>query len=450
MANEIWGEGMLIVDFICTETKAASYEADMTSLKNNNTSNDEESRSLRVRVTSLESEKREIWEVLERKNTAYDQLQEEYQQQQGKLLDLRKEVSSMENKTQQSDSAQSAAKFREQKLRQELEITKKNGEWLDGEFNAKSAELSRYRKEKNAQVNKLQRDLEESHSKAIMAERNVEVLKARYDEVSRKLSESQVKIKDLNDSAATQEDAFRAEVASARRLAELWEKSTMSARTRVTQIEQMLENERSSQSDEVGRIQSVSDALKEENAHANQKIEELEVQIERLEADLASYAQNAAASIPNSPAPGRRSFNGPPVTPQRRAGTATPERGFFSPAAQAIAQSQKTGLSLTQMYTDYTNMKRDLEAANTRNARLQDSFDELIAELESKAPEFDTQKDELDRATEEILGMSELLNEANGGKEAALKEAAGLRRKAKDQKAELNILKQRKIVLITP
>jgi len=419
-------------------------------MKNTSTSNDEESRSLRSRVATLDSEKREVWEVLERKNTAFDQLHEEYQQQQTRLLELRKEVTSIENKLQMNESSQATAKFREQKLQQELDIANKNNEWLDGEFNAKTAELSKYRKEKNVQVTKLQRDFEEEHAKASMAERNNDVLKNRYEEVSRKLQEAQIKIKDLNDSTTVQEDSFRTEVAAAKRLAELWEKSTMSARTRVTQVEEMLENERASQSDSIGQVSAVCDALKEENTHANQKIEELEVQIERLEADLASYVQNAAAaaSVPGSPAFGRRSFNGAPMTPQRRGGTATPDRGYFSPAAQAIAQSHKSGISLTQMYTDYTNMKRELEAANTRNTRLQDSFDELIQELESKAPEFDVQKDELDRATEEILGMSELLQEADHKKEAALKEVAGLRKRTKEQKTELNIVKQREYTSI--
>ncbi|KAF3912109.1 hypothetical protein ABW21_db0204607 [Orbilia brochopaga] len=421
------------------ESKRVALEADFNALKNSSSSTDDETRSLKSRIATLESDKRETVEALTRKSTEVDDLQEEFNRQQTKFLELRREVNTLEAKTQQAESAQSAARFREQTIKQELEIVKKNNEWLEGELTAKQAEFSKYRKEKSAQVNTLERGLEEAQSKAHMAEQKANSLTKRYEEVCHKVEEYQHRIKSLTEDLASREDDFRTEISNAKRLADLWENSTKSARERIKQLEDLREQQQSQSAEEVGRVQALNEALREEQVVLHKKIEELEVQIERLETDLGLYASGAVQPIMQSPAASRRGRNGP-MTPSRGAGT--PERQLVSPAAHAIVMSQKSGKSLTEVYTDYAAVKRELEAANTRNMRLQESFDELIRELEDKGPEFESQKAELDRAAEEIVVLSELLQEANNNNEHGAKEVKALRKQIKDGVKEVDALKQ--------
>ncbi|KAF3930925.1 hypothetical protein ABW19_dt0207810 [Dactylella cylindrospora] len=421
------------------ESRRVSLEADISTLRNSTSSNDEETRTLKSRISSLESDKREALDALTRKSTEVDEMQEEYARQQSKFIELRREMNSLEAKAQQAESAQSAARFREQTMKQELEIVKKNNEWLEGELTAKQEEYSKYRKEKSAQVNKLQRDLEEAQSKANMAERSANSLTQRYEEVCRKVEESHHKIKSLTEDLATREDDFRTEISNAKRLANLWENSTKSARDRIKQLEDLREQQQSQSAEEVGRMQALNDALKEEQGVLHKKIEELEVQIERLETDLGLYASGAVQPIIQSPAASRRGRTGP-MTPIRGGGT--PERHLVSPAAHAIVMSQKSGKSLTEVYTDYAAVKRELEAANSRNMRLQESFDELIRELEEKGPEFESQKAELDRAAEEIIILSELLQDANGNNEQAAKEMKSLQKQIRESVKETEAVKQ--------
>ncbi|KAF3926492.1 hypothetical protein AA313_de0208422 [Arthrobotrys entomopaga] len=420
------------------ESKRVALEADLNSLRNSSSSSGEETRSLKSRISTLESEKRETLELLTRKSTEVDEMQEEYDRQQAKFIELRREMNGLETKAQQAESAQSAAKFREQTVRQELEIVKKNNEWLESELSTKQAEFSKYRREKSAQMSEMERGLEEAQSKAHMAEQKANSLTKRYEEVCQKVEESQHRIKSLSEDLASREDDFRTEISNAKRLAELWENSTRSAKERIKQLEDFKEVQQSQSAEEIGRIQALNEALKEEQVVLHKKIEELEVQIERLETDLGLYASGAVQPIGQSPAASRRGRA--PMTPQR--GTATPERQLVSPAAHAIVMSQKSGKSLTEVYTDYAAVKRELEAANSRNTRLQEAFDELIRELEDKGPEFESQKAELDRAAEEIVVLSELLQEANKNDEQSTKELKVLKKQIKDGNKEVDALKQ--------
>src|SRR5690606_40861870 len=101
----------------------------------------------------------------------------------------------------------------------------------------------------------------------------------------------------------------------------------------------------------------LAESQRTEKEAAEAHIAELEVQIERLEADLAAY-RTGTVLPPGTPL---RNSNGPstPMRPGSAAGLAV-----FSPVADRMA---KTGISMTQLYTDYVTAKSDLEAERRMN-----------------------------------------------------------------------------------
>jgi len=372
---------------------------------------DDEARALRSRIQSLESDKRETLEALERKNTDYDRLQEEYQSVQSKVIELRTDTGRLETQLQQAHSSQTSIKFREQNLQQEIELLKKNNEWLESELKTKTAEFQKFRKEKAAQISTLQREYEDALSTAEMAKRSVENIKQRYEEVSKKLEDALQKIKDLQEKSVTQEEAFRAEMSSQKRLAQLYEQNAKQHRDRVAQVEQILEEEREKESIGIGEARAEAETERVEKEAAEAKVAELEVQVERLEADLSAYRNGhiLPSSTPMRPTNGAS-------TPQRPGSPAG--MGIFSPATMRL---QKSGISMTQLYSDYTAVKAELEAERRRNEKLQGHFDELIQELEIKAPEMQEQRAEHERTQGEIVEMSLMLEEMGRERDKAKK-----------------------------
>ena len=110
------------------ESARVSIEGQLSNMRSSRSNADDETGKLKARVQSLESDKRETLEALERKNKDYDHLQEEYQFVQSKVIESRTEIGRLESQLQQAQSIQTSTKFREQNLQQEIELLKKNNE----------------------------------------------------------------------------------------------------------------------------------------------------------------------------------------------------------------------------------------------------------------------------------------------------------------------------------
>ena len=140
-----------------TENACSALESQLQSFKSSSSTSSSELQTLRSRITSLEASNRDTVALLESKSTGHDRLAQELLEQHQKTVDLRREISKLEQTIQNSNSAASTAKFRESNLQQELDLVRKNNEWYESELKTKSAELTKIRKEKGAKISELQR-----------------------------------------------------------------------------------------------------------------------------------------------------------------------------------------------------------------------------------------------------------------------------------------------------
>lgn len=423
------------------ETARSSLETNLINYKSSRTDVNEEIRVLKIRVQSLESDKRDTLEALDRKSNDYDQLQDEYAAAQSKAIETRREASSLETQLQQAQSTQTSAKFREQNLAQEVDLLKRNNEWLDGELKTKVAEFQKFRKEKAAQISTLQRELDDALTSVDSTTRNIDSLKTRFDEVSKKAQDALVKIQELQNQALQREESFGNEMNSQQRLAELFEKSAGSAKARVAELELLLEQEHERESAEIGRSRAEAETERAEREAAETRVAELEVQAERLEAELSTYAAGGFVLANNDPGSPRGSVNGN-STPRRRPGSAMGTPGGLSFGSPAAARLQKSGLSITQLYSDYTAMKASFEAEKRRNVKLEEAINDLMSDLEHKAPEIQELREEHERLQKDLVDMSLLCEEAAKEKDRTKKEARRLEARIAEYERESKVLRQ--------
>ena len=399
---------------------------------------DDEARTLRVRVQTLESDKRDTIEALDRKSNDYDKLQEEYATAQQKHIQTRREVSSLETKLQHAESAMSTAKFHSQNLEQKLEMVKKNNEWLDNELKMKVGEHQKFRKEKAAQISRLNSELEAAHSKAEMLQRTVDTLKERYDDVSRKAEDRLAKINDLQGAAATQEEGFKTEINSQRRLAELYQKAMNTAKSRLAEVEKIMEQEIQRHNIDVGHANSLFETERADKEDALKRVAELEVQVERLEAEIAAYASGVIAQpTPGSPSGSQNGLS----TPVRRGGSmqrGTPGSPMFSPAVGRLQGK----FSMTQLLDDYNKLKAKFETERRRSEKLEEAMDGIMQDMEDRAPELQELREEHTRMEKDLVEMSKLLEEASRERDAAKREAKKSAGKIADYERESALLRK--------
>ena len=389
------------------EQKRVSLEAELQSLKSSTSSSTEEVNNLQARVASLESSNRDTVSVLEAKSIAYDNLAGELTNQHQKTVELRREVSTLEQSIQSAKTEANNAKLHEQGLQQEIEHLKRNNDWLDTELKTKSGEYTKFRKDKGARIAELQRQNDDLSSNIDALTRTEKTLRTRLDEVGQKADDAFSRIQQLQEEAVRKEQAYQVELDAVNRLAELKGNSANTERQRQQELQNQLEAIKEEASEEIGRITAECDTEHREREAGDLKIAELELQIERLQADIATLHDRE--SVRGSPPP---AVNGS-MTPTR-AGSR-----ILSPSPARL----KSGMSLTQLYSENNSLKAELEHERRRNENMSATVDELILEMEAKKPELLELQEDHSRLESNVTEMSSLLETVKKERDQAVKDA---------------------------
>ena len=383
-----------------------SVETELENLKSSTAESSSELASQKTRILALESSNRDTLSLLESKTSAYDGLAEELSGQHQKTVELRREVSNLEQSVQSANNASTTAKFHEQGLQQEIESLKRNNDWLDQELKTKSAEFTKYRKEKSLRIAELQRQNDDAQSTIDAATRTETNLRRRLDEVVQKADESFSSIQQLQEEAAKRHEAFRVELDASNRLTELTRNSANTERMRQQDLAAQLETLNETSREEIGKLSAEAETEHQQREAADAKIAELEASIERLQADLSTFHA-------------RRSVDG--AHHQGINGFATPSRGTATPMGSPGTPRPKGGLSLTQMYSSNNDLKAELDSEKRRNEKLSTTLDEMIADLEAREPDIQELRSDHSRLESEVAEMSSLVDIIGKERDHALK-----------------------------
>ena len=87
-----------------TDASNEQLAGELESLKSNSATTSTEAQSLQAHITKLETSNRDTLSLLDSKSTAYDKLAEELTAQHKKTVDLRREISTLEEKAQTADN----------------------------------------------------------------------------------------------------------------------------------------------------------------------------------------------------------------------------------------------------------------------------------------------------------------------------------------------------------
>ncbi|KAL8695133.1 MAG: hypothetical protein Q9218_000301 [Villophora microphyllina] len=417
-------------------------ESEFETLKSSTTNSTSEATTLKTRISSLESSNRDTLSLLETKSTAFDKLAEELSNQHQKTVELRQEVATLEQRAQSADATASTARYREQNLSQEIEQLKRNNDWLDRELKAKSQEFSNFRKEKSARLVELQRHNEEATNSIEAARRVDQTLRSRIDELSGKVEEYLSRIQQMSEDATRAEESYIKRNESNERLIELTRNAVATERSRLQELQEELESTKENAQDEISRLTSELETEGHVRDAAEQRVAELETQVESLEAEVSQLRaqRQEDASL-------HEGINGQSATPNR---ADSPASGMFSPKRSRL----KGGMSVTQLYSQNNELKAQVVSLRQDNERLSASVDEMMQGVESMRPEIEEARNDKAQSDSNVAELTALVDnirkerdqavksarKATGDIEAKVKEAAVLRQQLRDLSLQIKIL----------
>ena len=414
----------------CPETSKQAIESELQSVKASNSSTSAEISTLKIRIASLESSNRDTLCLLESKTSAYEELAGELSTKHQRTIELRREVGNLEQTISSNNASLSTARFREQGLQQEIDSLKRSNEWLDQELKTKSAEHSKFRKDKNAHVAELQQQNEEATSTIETLQHAEKTLRSRLEEVNKKADEFIQRASNLRDEMTQQQETFQYELDTANRLAELRKTAMETERDRHSDLLAQLEKAKEDAAEEIGRINAEVETEHQERLAAEQRVTELELHIERLEADAATYeVQEPFSGSPN------RSVH------DRRLGPASQMDSPLRNTSPALSRT-KGGLSFTRLFSDYHNAKAGLEVERKRNEKLSATIDEMIQDMERHQPEVAELQADHDRLEADVLELSTLIDNVSQERDQAKKDARKSEGQITGMEREAHLLRQ--------
>lgn len=411
-----------------SESARETLATEAEQLRSSTSGTTAETQTLRQRIESLESSNRDALALVESKTAEKDSAVAELSELHAKLLKSRTEVSELEQANQSLEDAASQQKFKEHNLQQEIAQLKKNNEWHANELQTRTQEYTKFRKERNARISSLERELEDSNATAEALKRTEKTLRQRLEEVQGKADDAFARIASLQEEAARKEQGLRAEVDGSKRLAELQAQNAATHKARLQEVNAQVDQLKDDAAEEIGRLQAEVETERADKESVERTVAELEMTVERLQ------QQQVRSSRPGTPL---RNGGMEPHTPGRLGSRAG------SPSALAGSMRKSVGgLSFTQLYSNWTECQAELEDERRRTNKLASAMDELITQMENKKPEIEDLRAEHDRLEGEVTNFSHLLDEANQNRDIAVKETERYRSEADVAIREGQILRQ--------
>ncbi|KAK9447702.1 uncharacterized protein V1518DRAFT_420191 [Limtongia smithiae] len=400
-------------------------------------------------IASLKAENSQLAETLRKRSKDLGDLNDDYKALQAKHQESRKSVIDLSNRLQAAEAAELNWKLREQNYVQEASLLKNENLYLSSEHAAKTTELLNYRREKSTQISSLEAQLEATLSDNTLLNAAKDSLRIRIEKLTKDHEAALTKVSSWQEKYAASEEHFKSEMQSLQRLADLWERSTNEAKARIAKLEDALQ---SRHEDEAQNIAQIHTAVEEERDRADEAEtrlsaleSELQTQVAKRE-ELEQNIEDLTTAATAAPADGQQQIQVASGTPQRNRanqyqGDMSPAV-MFSPSARTISQFQRNGLSLSELLTDFNKAKSQLEHERRRNKTIQQSFDDLVLDLESRVPVIQAERDEAARLKIEILNMSNLLDDLERSRDELETENEELLVKASDAGRDAKIYRQ--------
>lgn len=291
----------------------------------------------------------------------------------------KKTIIELESQIQQEKSDSISIKLHLQQLEQQVLLQTTNNEWINSQLEDKISEFNKFRTEKLGLISSLQNDLAASHISLRSLENSNDRLKGRFTETTQKLDETLNKIKELQDQKATDEEGFLTEMDAQRKLTEAWEKAATELKTRVQELEDLLDNERTRTIEQIGYYE-------EEVEKEKSKAEKLEKKLASLETQLADSLTQDSTSVSLL----HNGFKNGPVTT----------------SADIVEEIHKNGGSLVQLYSDFSEVKTRLQREKVKNSALREQLSGILEEMESQAPVILAEREENFRLESELAQLS--------------------------------------------
>ncbi|XP_070555151.1 nucleoprotein TPR-like [Ptychodera flava] len=344
----------------------------------------------------LETEKRELVELLEKKSHEIERLNDEWSDLSEKLGDANTAKIQAQAKLDEILEEDVSTKYRERRLQQEKEMQNQQNEWLNKELREKTDELLALRKAKSSQVLSLKSEVESKNQEIKHLQDTVDSLRSTNETQNTRIESLIQKVKDVQDNQVQNEEQFHVEIQAQSRLTELYKSVSEESKLKEKELQTAVEELQKLLKQSSDQHSVLEESMKFVDGQHVKKEKELDEKIEKMEREL-EHANDLLA-----------------VSRKKEGDTSLSEDQLISifPTAAATSSQLKSGMTLTQIYSSYVEVSDALALEKQENGRLNQYLDDILKEIEEKAPIMQQQREDYEKLLQTVDQLSRKLDAA--------------------------------------
>uniref|UniRef100_A0A672NVH8 Nucleoprotein TPR n=1 Tax=Sinocyclocheilus grahami TaxID=75366 RepID=A0A672NVH8_SINGR len=298
-------------------------------------------------------------------------------------------------KLDELQSSEVSIQYREKRMEQEKELLQNQNTWLNSELKSKTDELYTLSRDKGKVILELKCSLESKKDEVTRLQDQVNTLKKNNDNMQKSTEDMMNKLKEAKDQRASMEEKYRNELNANLKLCNLYKNAAADSEAK--------------------------------NAELNRAVEELN----KLLKEAMQGNEHKKPSLTEE------------------------ELTNLSPTAAAVAKIVKPGMKLMELYNAFVEAQDQLHLEKLENKHVHRVLDEIVLEVETKAPILKRQREEyenmqksmrslcakLEQAMKEVHRLQKETDEAN-------KRALGLERDKQRSERQLTDMSEQVCVLL--
>ncbi|XP_028328136.1 nucleoprotein TPR-like [Gouania willdenowi] len=367
----------------------------------------------------IEAERKELARLLEKRTQEVENLTDDVKRLNEKLTETNKVKMELQLKLDNIQSSEATVQHREKRLEQEKEILEQKSEWLTAELKSKSEELLNTNKDKGKEILELQGSLKNSKDQVNRLEVQVESLK-QTNEHQRKIAEElNYKLKQAKEDLSAMDEKYRNELNAHVKLSSLYKGAATDMESKNQELNRAVE--------ELSKL--IKDTT-EANKTLEKKVSEGEELKRRLEAELREKIKKMEKELENATVKAAGIHCCVPSVTEEQLDS-------MCPSASAIAAIVKPGMKFFDLYNAYTECQTHLQIEKQETRRLSRVLDEIVLEVESKAPILKRQREEYENMQRSIASMFNKMEQART-------EIYGLQKEKEEAKQQNDALQREK------
>lgn len=358
------------------------YQAAITKLEAENV-------ELRRHRDNLTNERDALQSSLESRCTEIDRLKRDVQELEKQLKAAINAKYDAIAKYDEIQAKEASLEYKERRMEQDRQILQSQLQSITESYNNSMEELLAIRREKQQNRLELESKLADKMEELGIANSSLAHLQESNQTLLNRIEELSAKRKEEGDEAMKMIDCYKNELLAKTKLADIYRVESDDNKSHLSQLTQAITDLRKMLNESVEEYGELETKYKESTLQHAKDMEEKDSIIENMKTEL----KNANDML---------------KVAQEEHLDQVVER--VAPSAAATTKLIKSGMTLTEIYTMYVKSAENLQLQERENAKMKIQLNEILKEIQERAPEIDKRKIEYDKLIEANAQIREQLD----------------------------------------